>query len=115
MNISIIGNDVILHDVGWYYDQLKETGRFKWNKRDKAMHGALCLDTMQALASVYKLPPDIAAVRDKLKAHDDLLKKERETEHPVPLVHYPIKNAELMAHQIRGANLAAIQFGLEGS
>jgi hypothetical protein len=30
---------------------------------------------------------------------------------PVPLVHYPVK-AKLMRHQIVGANMALIQFGV---
>ena len=42
---------------------------------------------------------------------NDEIEKQRADAHPVPLHNYPVK-AELFMHQIRGANMAAIAFGL---
>lgn len=111
MKIAIHEGEVICAEVGPYYESLRQTGRFKWSRSDKTMRGDDCLITLDALAACCKLPANVAARRDHLQKIADAIERQRATEKPIPLVEFPIKNAELMSHQIAGANMALLQFG----
>ena len=111
MKIAIVGNEIICAECGAYYENLRATGRFKWNRADKTMRGRFGLITLNALSECCKLPPKIAEQWDRLRAMDAAIKAQKCSEAAVPLVDYPVK-ADLMAHQIKGANMALIQFGL---
>lgn len=113
MKIAVVDNEIICADVGTYYDQLRATGRFRWDRNTKTMRGRYCLITLNALAECCKLPPNIAAQREKLRVTAERIKQEKTAARAVPLVRYPVK-AELMQHQIKGANMILLQFGLEG-
>lgn len=111
MKVAIVDNEVVCAEVGGYYDPLRATGRFRWIRKDKTMRGRFCLATLDALASCCKLPPDIASERERLRALSDAIELQRADDEPKPLVQFPIKDAELMKHQVRGANMALLIFG----
>ena len=35
MKLAIIGSEIVCAEVGPYYEQLLDTGRFRWNRRRK--------------------------------------------------------------------------------
>lgn len=111
MKLAIIGSEIVCAEIGPYYEQLRDTGRFRWNRRDKTMRARMCLDSLEALSSCCKLPPHLASELLRLRALRDAAERQRASEDPVPLLRYPIKNAELMKHQVRGANMALLVFG----
>ena len=111
MKVAIVGNEVVCAEVGPYYEQLRDTGRFRWNRRDKTMRARMCLDSLEALSSCCKLPQNIALERERLRVLSDAVEAQRADRDPKPIVPYPIKNAALMKHQIVGANMALLIFG----
>lgn len=111
MKLAIIDSEIVCAEVGPYYDQLRDTGRFRWNRRDKTMRARMCLDSLEALSSCCKLPPHLASELLRLRALSDAVEAQRADDNPKPLVPFPIKNAVLMKHQIRGANMALLIFG----
>ena len=111
MKLAIIDSEIVCAEVGPYYEQLRDTGRFRWNRRDKTMRARMCLDSLEALSSCCKLPPHLASELLRLRELRDAVERQRTSENPVPLLRYPIKNAELMKHQVRGANMALLVFG----
>ena len=110
MKIAVVDDEIICAECGSYYENLRQTGRFKWNRSDKTMRGRFCLITLNALAECCKLPPKIAEQRDRLRAVAAAIQAQKESEAAVPLVEYPVK-ADLMVHQIKCANMALLQFG----
>lgn len=111
MKVAIVDNEVVCAEVGGYYESLRSTGRFRWIRKDKTMRGRFCLATLDALASCCKLPPHIALERERLRVISDAVEAQRADDDPKPLVPFPIKDAALMKHQIRGANMALLIFG----
>lgn len=110
MKVAVVDGEIICAEVGSYYEQLRATGRFKWNRADKTMRGAMGLISLNALADCCKLPPKLAEERERLQELTDAIEVQRRAKNPVPLVPFPVR-AELMAHQIRGANMALLYFG----
>ena len=111
MKLAIVDSEIVCAEVGPYCEQLRDTGRFRWNRRDKTMRARMCLDSLEALSSCCKLPPHLASELLRMRAMRDAVERQRASENPVPLLRYPIKNAELMKHQVRGANMARLVFG----
>lgn len=113
MKIAIVGSEVVCAECGTYYESLRKTGRFRWNRSDRTMRGRMSLITLQALSLCCNLPPKIAEQRDEMLAIAEAIRAQKCAENPEPLVKYPVK-ARLMKHQIRGANMALLQFGIRG-
>lgn len=112
MKIAISDGKIYIADCGYYFDDIRATGRFHWDKRKQCMIGDLSLITLDALAACCRLPDNCATERARLRGIADAVEREKHTEDPVPLFDYPIKNATLMKHQVRGANIAMILFGV---
>lgn len=111
---SVKGDELVLSQVGDAYNQIANTGLFKWRKADKTMRATLSIDSITALENIFhRLPEPLRAERDKLQRREAMLQAQREQldGNPKPLVHYPVK-ANLMRHQIVGANMALIAFGM---
>lgn len=49
MKLAIIDSEIVCAEIGPYYEQLRDTGRFRWNRRDKTMRALMCLDSLEAL------------------------------------------------------------------
>ena len=115
MKIAISDGKVICAECGPYYMDLRQTGRFKWDGKTKTMRGDDCYITMQALNGVCSLPPYAKEVYEKHKAVHDAMEEQRRAEKPELLCPVPVKNCELMGHQIVGVNMALLLFGVVGS
>ena len=111
---SIRGDELVLSQVGDAYNQIANTGLYKWRKADKTMRATLSIDSITALEDIFhRLPEPLRTERARLQLRERMLQEQREQldGDPKPLVHYPVK-ANLMRHQIVGANMALIAFGL---
>lgn len=111
---SIRGDELVLSQVGDAYSQIVNTGLFKWRKADRTMRAPVSIESITALENIFhRLPEPLRAERKKLRRRERMLQEQREQldGDPKPLVHYPVK-ANLMRHQIVGANMALIAFGL---
>ena len=114
MKYSIKGDELVLSQVTEGYDALANTGLYRWNRRDKTMRATISVESITALENIFhRLPEPLQIRRRQLQRRDHLMQIQRESldKDPVPLVHYPVK-AKLMRHQIVGANMALIQFGV---
>lgn len=116
MKFHIESNALVLSNVGEYYDAIAATGQFKWNRRTKTLESPVTAESLTALRdAVGRLPELLAMTLQDLQKKDALLQEQRESldKDSKPLFHYPVK-ANLMRHQIAGANMAMIVFGETG-
>lgn len=115
MKYSIQDGIIVLSQVGNYYEALRESGRFHWDRRSKSMRAPLSVEAINILedAADGHLPRQLREERDVLEHRAKMLQYQREhlADDVVGLVHYPVK-ANLMRHQLAGANMALITFGL---
>lgn len=114
MKYSIQHDEIVLSQVGDYYNALADSGAFRWNRRDKTMRAPLTRENLGALQlAAGRLPEHLGQIFETLCRRERMLQSQREQldKDPKPLVHYPVK-ANLMRHQIAGANSALIIFGL---
>ena len=114
MKYSIKGDELVLSQVAEGYDALAATGLYRWNRRDKTMRATISVESITALERIFhRLPEPLQILRRQLQRREHLMQIQRESldKDPVPLVRYPVK-AKLMRHQIVGANMALIRFGL---
>lgn len=114
MKYSIKGDELVLSQVDEGYDDLAATGLYRWNRRDKTMRAILSGESITVLEDIFhRLPEPLQKERQRLRRRAAMLQEQREQLDgtPKPLVDYPVK-AKLMRHQIVGANMALIQFGL---
>jgi len=109
MKIALVGDEVICAETGSYYDSLRDTRRFRWNRSDKTMRGDRSLLTLQALSSVCRLPPHVDAVRQNMARTQAIIDGQRRG-HSGPLMPMPVR-AKLMEHQVAGANMALAAMG----
>ena len=111
MKVAKIGNELVCAEVGHYYETLRGTGRFKYHRPDRTMRAPWGLISLNILNEIITLPPMMADERIRLMRIDLAIRREKERKEAKPLCHYPVK-ASLMDHQIRGANMALLQFGV---
>lgn len=114
MKYSIKEDELVLSQVDEGYDALAATGLYRWNRRDKTMRATVSVESITALEDIFhRLPEPLRKERQRLRRREAMLQQQREQleKDPKPLVDYPVK-AKLMRHQIVGANMALIQFGL---
>lgn len=114
MKCSLQEDELVLYQVGDAYDALADSGCFKWSRKEKCMRGKLSVETLEALKGVTGiLPSKLDLVLRGLKNRERMLQEQRDQLEtgPEPLWDYPVK-ANLMKHQVAGANMALITFGL---
>ena len=75
------------------------------------LYGPADGELLNKLAGLVRLPANIEAERQRLNSITEAVDRERMKEDPVPLYKYPVKMS-LFKHQVRGANMALITFGL---
>lgn len=90
---------------------IKSWGKMKWSKADQTLKGPADHELLNKLATIVRLPAEIEAERQRQIKIIKAIDKERLNEDPKPLVKYPVK-MKLFKHQVRGANMAMLVFGL---
>lgn len=111
MRIVIEDGRIIISDIGGAYHLLKGVSGLSYQRSSQTMTGAATLELLDALSGIGRLPKDIEAERQRMRAVRDAMDAERDNPAPKPLVHYPVK-ATLYAHQTRAANMALLHFGV---
>jgi|GEM_PF-297927 len=90
---------------------IKSWNKMKWKRGEQMLVGTADLELLNKLAGLIRLPQPIEQQRQHLIAIQGSVNAERMNPNPVPLVTYPVK-LKLFQHQVRGANMAMITFGL---
>ena len=90
---------------------IKSWNKMVWKKATKTLEAPCEIELLDKLSTLVKLPPRISAYRDELikvqTAVDDMRIKENVT----PIIQPQVK-ANLFQHQVRGYNMALINFTL---
>ena len=111
MEIAMKDGQILMRNLDTVqYNILRGTNKCVWNKKRQMMIGDVDLELLDTLNRIIRLPDRIKEEYIRLKAIQDAIDKERLNENPVPLVKYPVK-LPLFAHQVRGANMALLEFG----
>ena len=112
MKMAIKDGQVILVEVDSdNYMQIKGRGLMKWSKAQQALYGPATAELLNFLASLFRLPGPAEELRQKLNRVENAVDDQRMDPEPVPLYKFPVK-LPLYRHQIRGANMALMAFGL---
>ncbi len=112
MKMKLEDNLLIVASVdNTQYQMIKSWNLMKWNRTNQWLEGTVSMELLDKLAGIVALPQPIAEKRRQMHRLQDAVNAERMREEPVPLYKYPVKK-KLFRHQIRGANMALITFGL---
>ena len=112
MKMAIKDGQVLLVEVGSdKYMQIKSRGLMKWSKQQQALYGPATAELLNYLATLFRLPGPAEEMRQRLNRLEDSVDAQRVEPEPEPLYKFPVK-LPLYRHQIRGANLALMVFGL---
>lgn len=91
---------------------IKSWDKMKWSRAELMFYGPADAELLNKLAElVGRLPKPIEEVRQQLNRVAKAIDRERMKENPEPLYKYPVK-LPLYQHQVRGANMALLAFGL---
>lgn len=90
---------------------MKSWGKLKYSKAELMYYGPADAELLNRLAKIVKLPDPIEKRRQRLNRISEAVDQERMNEEPKPLYKFPVK-LPLFKHQIRGANMALLVFGL---
>lgn len=90
---------------------IKSWGKMKWDKGQQMLYGPADIELLNRLAGLVRLPPPIEQQRQRMNRVAKAVDAERMKEEPEPLYKYPVK-LPLYRHQVRGANMALMVFGL---
>lgn len=90
---------------------IKSWGKMRWNRSQKQLEGIADMELLDKLAGIVRLPPAIEERRAELHRVQDAVDRERVNPEPTPMFQYPVK-LPLYRHQIRGANMALLTFGM---
>lgn len=96
---------------GMQLNIIKSWNKMKWNRSRQWLEGPCTGELLNRLAGLVKLPPTIEEQRQHTNRIAGAVDQERMKEDPEPLYKYPVK-FPLFKHQVRGANMALITFGL---
>lgn len=90
---------------------IKSWSKMKWSKAELMFYGPADIELLNKLAGIVRLPAPIEELRRRLNKVAAAVDRERMKEDPKPLYKYPVK-LPLYQHQVRGANMALMVFGL---
>lgn len=111
MKMALQGSTLLIKEAdNVQFAAIKSWNKMRWDRKDQMLIGTADIELLDKLASIVRLPPGIAAHRDRLHAVQDAVDRERVNPRKEPLVKYPVK-MNLYAHQVRGANMCMITFG----
>lgn len=105
------GQIMIIEADNTQFTIIKSWGKMKWSKAERMFYGPAEIELLNKLAGIVRLPDPIEAERQRLNEIAQAVDQERMKQDPEPLYNYPVKYP-LFRHQIRGANMALITFGL---
>lgn len=112
MEIAMKDGQILMRNLDTVqYNVLRNSGKCVWDKKKQMLIGDVSLELLDTLNYLVRLPERIHAEYIRLKRLQEAIDKERLNENPVPLVKYPVK-LPLFAHQVRGANMALLAFGV---
>ena len=110
MKMAVDGGTLIIKDAdNVQFTVIKSWNKMKWDKKTQTLRGAADLELLDKLSSIVRLPPAAENRRQRLRAVQDAVDRERINPEPVPFFKYPVK-MPLYAHQVRGANMAMLTF-----
>ncbi len=111
MQMKLDGTTLILIDMtSSQFSIIKSWNKMIWDKATKQLRGTADLELLDKLAGISGLTPSVAARRRELRQMLDAVDRERVNPEPKPFYKYPVK-LPLYAHQVRGANMALLEFG----
>ena len=110
MKLAIDGDQILIADPGPHFQTLKSMGML-WAPKRKLLLGVVNLELVERLCKAFPAPAELVDLRQRLRRRQSMIDAERMAEEPRPLVDYPVR-AKMFAHQIRGANMALLAFGI---
>ena len=111
MKMALNGSTILLVDVNSaQFAIIKSWSQMRWNAKEKQLEGTASLELLDKLAGLVRLAPSVEARRQELRQVLDAVDRERVNPEPKPFYKYPVK-LPLYAHQVRGANMALLEFG----
>ena len=112
MKMKIENGILIVADAdSTQYAVIKSWNSMRWNRSKQWLEGPATRELLNKMAGIVRLPAPIEAERRRLNGIQAAVDAERMKAVPEPLVDYPVK-IPLFRHQIRGANMALLTFGL---
>lgn len=105
------GSLIVVEADSTQYAVIKSWNIMKWNRSKQWLEGPATGELLNKMASIVRLPAPIEAERKRINRIQEAVDAERMKDEPVPLCKYPVK-IPLFQHQIRGANMALLTFGL---
>lgn len=111
MKMALQGATLILIEVDTaQFTIIKSWNKMRWDKTTKQLRGTADLELLDKLSGLVRLAPSVEARRQELRRVLDAVDQERVNPEPKPFYKYPVK-LPLYAHQVRGANMALLEFG----
>lgn len=105
-------NMLIIKDItSEQFAVIKSWNKMVWKKATKTLEASCEIELLDKLSTLVKLPPRISAYRDELMKVQTAVDDMRIKENVTPIVQPPVK-ANLFQHQVRGYNMALINFTL---
>ena len=112
MKMAIKEGQIIIIEVNsTQFSIIKSWGKMKWERSEQAFYGPAEIELLNKLAGIVRLTPPVEAERQRLNEIAQAVDAERMKQDPEPLYDYPVKYP-LFRHQVRGANMCLITFGL---
>lgn len=93
------------------YTIIKSWGKMNWSRAERMFYGPAETGLLNKLAGIARLPEPIEAERRRLNEIAQAVDAERMNHDPEPFYDYPVKYP-LFRHQVRGANMCLLTFGL---
>lgn len=111
MKMALNGSTILLVDVNSaQFAIIKSWSKMRWNAKEKQLEGTADLELLDKLSGLVRLAPSVEARRQELRQVLDAVDRERTNPEPKPFYKYPVK-LPLYTHQVRGANMALLEFG----
>lgn len=105
-------NMLIIKDItSEQFAVIKSWNKMVWKKATKTLEAPCEIELLDKLSTLVKLPPRISAYKDELMKVQTDVDDMRIKENVTPIIQPPVK-ANLFQHQVRGYNMALINFTL---
>lgn len=105
-------NMLIIKDITYeQFAVIKSWNKMVWKNTTKTLEAPCEIELLDKLSTLVKLPPRISAYKDELMKVQTAVDDMRIKENVTPIVQPPVK-ANLFQHQVRGYNMALINFTL---
>lgn len=112
MKMAMTNGQILIKDIdNVQFSIIKSWNKMRWDKADKLLRAPVDRELLNRLASMVKLPKTIEDERQRLNDIAAAVDAERMNEDPKPMYPYPVK-LSLFKHQVRGANMCLLTFGL---